>query len=166
MRGKNVLQARIQEFSSRGGGPTFQKFWQAKKKPGLEIHACQLPKCELKFSFASWKYRHSKKVASLIFHLIPNPDLGLKDVKSCFSKSTVKAVEKSKRLVIQTRCLAMWRQWRGELWTKFQHQETIAISHRNFKNCSKTGKSNCELDTAICELKLKPLAKVCEWLKK
>ena len=27
----NVTQARIQEFSS-GGGPTFRKFWQAKKK--------------------------------------------------------------------------------------------------------------------------------------
>ena len=46
---------------------------------GLEIHACKLAKCELKFSFASWKYRHSKKVASSIFHLIPNPNLSLKD---------------------------------------------------------------------------------------
>ena len=57
-------------------------------------------------------------------------------------------------------------QRRGERWTKFQPQETIAIPHRNVKNCSKVGKTNCELDTAICEFKLKPLAKVCEWLKK
>ena len=47
---------------------------------GLEIHACKLAKCELKFSFASWKYRYSKKVASSIFHLIPNPYFGLNDV--------------------------------------------------------------------------------------
>ena len=118
---------------------------------------------------------------------ILNPYHGIKDVNS---KSTVKAVEKSKRLVTQTRCLAMWRQWRnkiicffkprkeecgrqqvfcqrrGERWTKFQPQETIAIPQRNIKNCSKVGKTNCELDTAICEFKLKPLAKVCEWLKK
>ena len=47
---------------------------------GLETHACKLAKCELKFNFASLKYRHSKKVASLIFHIIQNPDLGLKDV--------------------------------------------------------------------------------------
>ena len=50
------------------------------KESGLEIHALKLAKCELKFSFASWKYRHSKKVASSIFQLIPNPDLDLKDV--------------------------------------------------------------------------------------
>ena len=33
-------------------------------KSGLETHAYKLAKCELKFSFASWKYGHSKKVAS------------------------------------------------------------------------------------------------------
>ena len=57
-------------------------------------------------------------------------------------------------------------QLRGVRWTKFQPQEAIAIPHRNVKNCSKVGKTNCELDTAICKFKLKPLAKVCEWLKK
>ena len=102
-----------------------------------------------------------KKVASSIFHLYTkSPSWSHR----CFSKSTVKAVEKSKRLVTQTRCLAMWRQWRkkimyffkrrkeecgcqqvlcqwrGERWTKFQPQETIAIPHHNVKNCSKVGK--------------------------
>ena len=32
MRISGTEQARIQEFSSGGGGPHFQKFWQAKKK--------------------------------------------------------------------------------------------------------------------------------------
>ena len=32
---------------------------------------------------------------------------------------------------------------RGERWTKFQPQETLAIPHRNVKNCSKVGKPNC-----------------------
>ena len=34
------------------------------------------------------------------------------------------------------------------------------------KHCSKVGKTDCELDTAIGKFKLKPLAKVCEWPKK
>ena len=33
---------------------------------GLETYACKLAKCQLKFSFASWKYWHSTKVASSI----------------------------------------------------------------------------------------------------
>ena len=71
-----------------------------------------------------------------------------------------------KRRKEECRCKQVLCQWRGERWTKFQPKETIAIPHRNVKKCSKVGKTNCELDTAICEFKLKPLAKVCEWLKK
>ena len=35
---------------------------------GLETHTCKLAKCELKFSFASWKYWHSKKNSSSIIY--------------------------------------------------------------------------------------------------
>ena len=64
-------------------GDTFHAgIWTGAFISGLEIHACKLAKCELKFIFASWKYRHSKKIASSRFHLISNPDHGLKDVSA------------------------------------------------------------------------------------
>ena len=43
------------------------KFRNHRYKAGLETYTCKLAKCESKFSFASWKYWHSKKVASSIF---------------------------------------------------------------------------------------------------
>ena len=62
---------------------------------GLKTHACKLAKCELKFNFVSLKYRHSKK--SCEFDISYNTK-SRSWSQRCFRESTVKAVEKSKRL--------------------------------------------------------------------
>ena len=55
----------------------FRKMRKRSCISGLETYAWELAKCELKFSFASLKYWHLKKVASSIFEPIPNPILVL-----------------------------------------------------------------------------------------
>ena len=90
---------------------------------GLETHACKLAKCELKFRFASWKYRHSKKVASSIFHLNTKTSL-----RSCsqrwISQSTVKAEEKLKHNIMPDNLLFVYG---GEI----KHISTglVALAH-------------------------------------
>ena len=104
--------------------------------PGLEIHACKLAKCELKFSFASWKYRHLKKVVSSIFQQVYSNGSGKveapcnTDSLSCLVTTMAKKImyffKQRKEECGRQQVLCHWR---GERWTKFQLQETIAIGH-------------------------------------
>ena len=150
---------------------------------GLETHTCKLAKCESKFSFASENIGTRKKMRVWYFILYQIPILVSKVFQPVYSKGSgkVKAPRNTDSLSCHVTAMAekitfLWTKerrmsWvlcprRGEGWTKFQPQNTIVIQRGNDKNCSKVGKTNCELDIGICELKLKPLTKVCKMLRK
>ena len=74
MRGAPKISVlRGSECTVRVSGPKFRisvRFVLYIALSGLETHACKLAKCELKFNFASLKYRHSVPLTS--FRLRPS----------------------------------------------------------------------------------------------